>query len=403
MSGYAPHSYLGGSNMHRWTACPGSFELCKAAPKSSGSSMAAARGTCAHALGEALLNGLPMNDALFEQHLLDALTALENTTETHNGLAVWIDKELLFSVETWVRWAVDQIRVASWHKIEAQVELDGWFGHNEPPPVPLTGRADLITYKASERILGVGDLKSGHSQITLIDNPQLLYYAAGALRMAPGPVDWVKLSIVQPDPNRQDQSNSWTLPAVDLLIWIDDVLKPAVAAVTAPGAALTTGDHCTYCPAIAFCPAWIEFAHKQALRDFAPLDDITFARELDWAEEALVWIKALQAEGLSRINAGRTLPGWGLVPTRAIRKWITGAETTVADKLLKAGADVFDVYNLRSPAQIEKTCKVSHLGKIWSGLVPHVTKTSGTKLGRVFNNGDVIDGREDDGADEIAF
>ena len=47
----AGHSYLGASNMHRWSACPGSFELNKTAPPGK-SGRAALVGTLSHKLAE---------------------------------------------------------------------------------------------------------------------------------------------------------------------------------------------------------------------------------------------------------------------------------------------------------------------------------------------------------------
>ena len=72
-----------------------------------------------------------------------------------------------------------------------------------------------------------------------------------------------------------------------------------------------------------------------------------------------LWVKGLRAEASSRIEHGTEIPGWKLVPKRAIRKWKNdvdaGAWMAAVFGDLRASQVCFDT-KLKSPAQIEKIC-----------------------------------------------
>lgn len=380
------HSPLGASSMKRWATCAPSYELSKKA-KPARPSVYAAAGTVAHSIGEAILKapGKPNLDKV----LLD----LEGKATDVQGHTITADADLLRAVRHWVSFASGVIHEASWHAIEARVCLDDYF--SSPPPVSLFGTADLIAYQAKLRRLGVADFKSGSGiDIEARDNPQLYYYAAGALRLAPGPVDEIMLVIVQPNASHDRMEKHCTIPTIDLLLWIEDVLKPAVARVSDPLAPLVTGDHCRFCPARAFCPALADIARRQALHEFTAipeevdaLDEVALATALNEAETAEIWIKAVREEAKQRLEEGTQITGWGLVPTRPQRSWDELQADAVVQALRGAGLwprEIFEPERLRSPAQIERLCRDKNQRRLWGDVSTFVrSQSSGTKLARV--------------------
>jgi hypothetical protein len=79
-------------------------------------------------------------------------------------------------------------------------------------------------------------------------------------------------------------------------------------------------------------------------------DDL--ANELDLAERAQLWIDRIREVALDRLKHQERIPGWGLVPTRPMQKWID--EDQARPVLVQNfGPGVVET-KLRSPAQVEK-------------------------------------------------
>ena len=391
----AGHSYLGASNMHRWSACPGSFELNKTAPPGK-SGRAALVGTLSHKLAEEMVRALPMT--LSQEYASDWMDAwlkpMLDTSETSTGFNLTYTRDILQGVKLWGLHAVERIRAASWHGLEIRLDLTRWFAPSCPPPVPLYGRADLVTYQAPTRLLDISDFKTGGAYVSEVDNLQAFYYAAGAYFKAPGPVEFLRFNIVQPA-FADRPVRSFELPAIDLHLWVDDVLRPAIERVRDPMAPLVPGDYCKWCPAAVSCPALQTLAQQQAAASFQPVTDLTdleLADALDRTRILKIWIDAVQDLAVNRINAGSHLPGWGMLPGRNRREWINGAEAPVAQVFADNGllpADAFAPPALRSPAQMEKLCKAhGYPADVWQSVQPHIQAVpTSPRLGPVKNQG----------------
>jgi len=110
------------------------------------------------------------------------------------------------------------------------------------------------------------------------------------------------------------------------------------------------------------------------------LSDAELASILDRLDVIEPWIASVRKLAHERLEAGQAVPGWKLVPKRALRRWADEDHTQVLHELTADGIDAGDVTEIKllSPAQVEKA-----LGKkLYEAVVaPHVTKiSSGTTL-----------------------
>jgi hypothetical protein len=384
------HSLLGASGAHRWLNCPGSFQLSVAAPPRP-SSIYAATGTLAHqyieiATQSALTAGLRPGQVGIDDKELGTSWDLE-------GHSITVDQDLIDGVNVMMGYVHHAALGSDWVRCEFQVELDDYFPVDHPPPVVMFGRVDVALLDLAHGVLEIIDYKNGAGVfVTVKDNPQLLYYAAGVLRELPANqlrrLTTIKLTVVQPNAPGSEPVRSHEITPVDLLMWVDDVLVPGVHACAQDDPPLVPGAWCRFCPAIHVCPRLMQDANEMAKRDFADhqlpntLDDL--AHELDTADRAQMWINALQAYAVERLKNQARIPGWELVPTRPTRKWIDDETVTAsALKTLNVPDDVIWETRLRSPTQIEKV-----LGRGASGLTATLieSKSSGVKLARTRNS-----------------
>jgi hypothetical protein len=394
------HSLLGASGAHRWLNCPGSFQLSVAAPPRP-SSIYAATGTLAHqyieiATQSALSAGLRPGQVGIDDKELGTSWDLE-------GHSITVDQDLIDGVNVMMGYVHHAALGSDWVRCEFQVELDDYFPVDHPPPVVMFGRVDVALLDLAHGVLEIIDYKNGAGVfVTVKDNPQLLYYAAGVLRELPANqlrrLKTIKLTVVQPNAPGSDPVRSHEITPVDLLMWVDDVLVPGVHACAQDDPPLVPGAWCRFCPAIHVCPQLQQDANEMAKRDFAdhilPDDPDELARNLDIAERAGLWISALRAYAQEQIQRQVRVPGWELVPTRPTRKWIDDETTTAAAlSTLGLGPDTIYETRLRSPAQIEKMTRPGKFVRVGTGPpVGHLSlasliesKSSGVKLVRTHN------------------
>lgn len=372
------HSALGASAASRWLNCPGSVKLSQSVPPAP-TSIYAATGTLAHMFIE---RGLKPPIKRMEHGQI----GLGYTIEGHD---ITVDEDLVDGVNVMLDY-VKQRRVDfdELHT-EMTVHLDGYF--TPPPPVRMFGRTDVVLI--SRREVEIVDYKNGSGVIVEPENnPQTLYYAAGVIawlrrRVPPYLPAKVKTTIVQPHARSVAKVRSATLDVVDLMMWVDEVLVPGVAACSVPDAPLVPGSWCRFCPVSSSCPALISEANRMAKLEFndegLKLDDPTeMSRLLDVATRARAWCDALEAVALDQLKRQVRIPGWTLAPTRPTRKW--SDERAAGDQLHALG--VVDAWrtDLKTPAQIEKLVRKQLSNRAWdeqlSPLVESVS--SGVKLAR---------------------
>ena len=367
------HSPLGPSSLSRIFACPGSFalsQLPEVRARGGRSTIHSAKGTFAHGLVERILK----EEALPDQG--------EHRFQGHN---VVFDQDMLDAVRGHTDKLETSIALADWHAVEQRVSLDHLWAPGKPP-VSIFGTADFMAYFKTIRRLQVVDYKHGSGVIVdIIDNPQLLAYAAGGIDIAPGPVDTIELIIVQPNASGQ-KVKTQIVTRTELLIWIGLVLVPKVNRVVTEADVLVDGDQCRFCPASFMCPLLHGKAIAEAQEQFrddndedldpkAPLTPTKLAAALDRAERLTTWITSIRAHATNVLTEHPdAIPGWALQTVNR-RDWDN--ETAVRDYLVMSNARPEDIYEVRSPAQIEKRFGGSDLWTLVSG---HIVSKPGTRL-----------------------
>lgn len=342
------HSSIGPSALYRLLACPGSYQQAKVL-RPGKSSIYAAEGTVAHEIASEML----------EQGTPDAISYL-GEIRSADGFDFEVDAEMVEGVNLYVRHCRDQ-RPPKGHKsmeiIEQRVTLDNLWAPNTPPE-PIFGTTDHAVFDFTKSRLAISDLKYGRGDISPDDNPQALAYALGTMLTYGIVPTIIDIYIVQPRGAKTQGVKHWQTTGLDLLEWGHSVLKPGVEKLVQPDAMLVPGNHCKFCPALSSCPAVKTLAQKTSKTEFDPIppNPAEFTDEelgdlLDRAELLRDWVAALQAEASARLDQGKAIPGWKLVPKRASRKW--GDAKAVEAWATEHAPGAFKQV-LETPTQIEK-------------------------------------------------
>jgi hypothetical protein len=353
------HSKVGASSMYRWSNCPGSVRL--SAGIESKSSVYAEEGTKAHDLAAKMLDNHGNTDGAFDPD----------------------NAEMLEAVQVYV----DAVRATTSPSDTLLVE-QGF--HLKQIHESCYGTADAVVWKPYSRHLHVFDYKHGAGiPVEVKGNPQLRYYALGALLQSGFNAREITVHIVQPRCHHPDGPvRSETFDAFDLIEWSADLLE-AVQRTEAPDAPLNPGDHCKFCPAAALCPALHERANAVARLQFSaavPYDAAKLKLALDSRDALKAFIKALDEFAYAEAMAGR-LPesvGYKLVEKRANRSWKD--EAAVAKALEQKYTDdtmrkFYDPATLKSPPQVEKVIGKKAFAEIEKEFVEK--KSSGFTLAPV--------------------
>jgi hypothetical protein len=140
---------------------------------------------------------------------------------------------------------------------------------------PAGTTADLVLYTQDE--MHILDFKWGRIPVEVVDNRQLLYYAATYAKYAPKASE-VVLHIVQPN---ADLFTSWVVDTVTLA----EFMREAIAAqdsLLAGQLVFSPGDHCQFCPAnphsraakgTPMCPAMMQVLYPAPFDEAALLAD----------------------------------------------------------------------------------------------------------------------------------
>ena len=327
-------SVVGGSTAKRLLNCPGSAALVASVPPAPSSSYAD-EGTLLHNIiaqtldggpaphdlvGVAEYNGIVLTEEMVNTKLLPALALLDDLDPFKDG-------EFM---------------------TEARVD----FGDFIPGAF---GSCDLLLRVGKSAY--VIDWKFGNGvPVEAIDNEQLLFYAAAALRgdktrwVFEG-ADRIEVVIIQPPSLKR-----WEV-SVPRLLAFERQLRSAVKASEDRAAPVVAGDWCRFCPAKAICPAMTGAADRALKVQMDAIDPRQLGAHLRTADLLEDWIKSVREMSLQRLESGATVPGYKLVAKRATRQWADEAAAVAA--LTAAGFDESDlmVTELKSPAQVEKVLK----------------------------------------------
>jgi hypothetical protein len=111
------------------------------------------------------------------------------------------------------------------------------------------------------------------------------------------------------------------MPLADLLAWESDVVMPAIEKAHNPDTYPTPSiSACKYCPAKLHCPALKAMAAEPPV----PVKELSAEEIANWLEQGELveaFYEELKKVATQRLEDGAAVPGWNLVPKRAIRKW----------------------------------------------------------------------------------
>ena len=347
---------VGGSTAKRVMRCPGSVALVAKMPPRPASEYAK-EGTLLHDVIAQVLE----KDRKPEEFLGVAYDGVELTQEL-------IDDKLKPALA-----ALDQIdpdgrmEYAVERRVDFGDRLAGVFGSCD-----LLGRVDdcavVLDWKFGD---GVG--------VEVEDNPQLLFYAAAALR-TPG-LEWVfkgateiELVIVQPPHVRR-----WKTDFARVNHFARE-LEYAVALAQKPDAKLATGDHCRWCAAKPICPQMTGAVDRAIKQQLINLDVDMLGQYLKNAELLEEWIKDLRALAFQMLEKGVAVPGYKIVNKQARRKWTDDSKAKEALLSLGLKESVVVETSIMSPAQAEKALK-KRFSELPEGLIK--SESSGTTLAPV--------------------
>ena len=326
-------SIVGGSTAKRVINCPGSVTLVAQMPPKP-SSVYADTGTLLHNVIADVLDGkatpqdflgavhadVTLDQDLIDRKLLPALAALNEIDP---------EREMEYAVETIVGFGD---------------LLPGVFGSAD-----IVGRINDTAY--------IVDWKFGDGvAVDVEENPQLMFYAAAAMRTPAA--QWafegatkVELVIVQPPYTKR-----WETTPRRIQLF-EKELFAAVKAAQRPDAPLAQGDWCRWCAVKAICPLMTGAADRALVSALKDLSIEHVSDYLKMADQLEGWIKEVRALAMQTLEAGLPVPGYKLVPKRGTRQWVD--ENKALDAMRDMGLDAKELTELTilSPAKAEKVLK----------------------------------------------
>lgn len=340
------HSPIGASSMDRWSQCPGSVRLSK---------------------------GLPSTQSAYAQA----------GTIAHTKAAKWLvlDMEPVFPLDKdgrEMRMAVKEY-VYDCKKYITEIALDMGAVWGVEEKVDLSsvypgcfGTADFWCYWPWLKKLIVLDFKYGAGVfVSVIDNLQAQYYALGVLVKHPEfDVKEIEIGISQPRCMTDgDTFRTVTLTKMELLFDFKPRLIEAATRTAVVDAPLVPGDHCRWCPAgdNRVCPAVKELVVVQSKQEFVDnraYDPLELKRALDQRPAMRAYLSALDEFAYRELEKGAEIPGYKLVAKRPQRYWINEESVTNHLRAAGYGDKMYEVLELKSPAQMEEM-----LGKKNKGLI----------------------------------
>lgn len=344
-------------------ACPGSVRLIEQVPEHllRGPSPESEEGTVAHAAAEKILHCA--GEKVNLQQLRKALGG-EDVYVPDLRRRERVSDDMLLSLAPYINYCWALVQAGGPTSTEVLIDMDAI----SLPGTTLYGTADFVAYDPSRKQLVVVDLKYGRGVLVPVaDNPQVKYYALGALLHAQNlKVESVRVCIVQPRlPDENGDTIREQVYSIEDLIAFGVEVTQAAARTLDPAAPLVPGPkQCRWCPAAPICPALRDAAASEAAVEFAKAELVGEPRapvpvsELTEALEKIPliehWIAATRRMAYAVLQTGGEVPGWKLVQKRAVRR--VKDEAAVAEWAAARGFHDDEVYDrkLRSVAQLER-------------------------------------------------
>lgn len=365
------HARLAPSAAHRWMRCPGSIRESEGCESTSGP--AAREGTAAHELAAVCLRGERDAQEFLGWGIdieLGRIAALHgDMIANHTHI---VTQEMADSVQAYLDVCRERTGIAYRWGVEQEVDLSFIPGME-------SGTVDFMSFNPAENCLRIVDFKYGRTPVEVVRNPQLMVYALGVSRLLAGSIDKFEIVIVQP--RVRAHAESYFMDAFDMEIF-EANLCVAARDTYDPGAKLTAGDWCRFCPAQ---PIKCQEVKRQALVVAQSAFEVV-TESVRCSPELLSdlmgrvsfakrWIAAVENYAVKEALAGRPPAGMKAVEKRATRKWRD--EGKAAEAILKA-CPMFDESeieerHLSSPAVVEKLIGKKCAARILPELVSKVS------------------------------
>jgi len=377
------HAKCSASSSSRWLNCTAAPTFEEQFPK--GTSIYAEEGTLAHSICETTVR----------------YNAGEITKRTYNSRLKKLQGHELYNPEMLTTAAVyadfiwEQAQGFKDKPYQAQeVRVD--FSEYVPEGF---GTSDCVII--GDGTLVIVDYKHGKGvPVSAENNSQMRLYALGALAQYSMfyVVEKVRMCIVQP---RIDNISVEELSVEDLLSWGEQVKPIAQKAFTGEGAEFREGPWCRFCAGRAVCRARAE--NMTALEDFKDLpiegkltedEAASRSKQMDAGEvlppvltdtdigdllirgaDLVGWYNDIKEYALSRILAGRQIPGWKAVEGRSNRAF---DDTDKAfEALIKAGYEEAMLYD-RKPKSLSQLEKMIGKKPFAAAVGSHIVKPPGS-------------------------
>ena len=341
------HAVLSASSSHRWLNCSPSARLEQEFEDRE--TEAAAEGTAAH--------------ALCEHKLRRALKM-----QSRKPISKYDCEEMDTHTDNYVQFVLETIAQAKEHcadpiiNIEQRLDFSCYVPHG-------FGTGDCIII--ADKTLHIIDFKYGQGVLVEAEqNPQMMLYALGALRIYDTlyDIEDVAMTIYQP---RRENISTWTITVSNLLSWAENELVPKAKLAFDGKGEYMPGPWCTFCKAAVKCRAraeeklalaQYEFAQPPLLTDaeieeiLGKLDDLT-----RWADE----IKSYAQD--AALNHGKQWHGYKVVEGRSVRKY--SDENAVIEAANAAGYHDIFRKSLLPITEMERLMGKQEFAEVLSGLI----------------------------------
>lgn len=351
------HALLPPSGAKKWLSCAASLACEKDIPNTSGK--AAVLGTAMHTIAEVHLNAYIRGTALPLEREVGAYVLDEGKGQIKALIspmkgAVLITADMIEQVRKYTDYCKAIIDVATYAKLEMRVNLTEVL-HPGYEGVETFGTADLVAVQelanTDERMLIIGDLKTGRHRVEAKENKQLMLYALGVYRRLKRRynIAVVRLVIFQP---YAGGASEWDISVEGLELFAKFAQKRALLALDAYYRGKKNLKASDFRPSLDGCQ-WCRFSEQCAARTKTvnsvlaeELED-NFALEL--TPEQLVaeyeklpllrqHIDKVEKAIAAALHSGKKVPGYKLVEGRpGNRAWKDAEKVTelYGDKLTK--------------------------------------------------------------------
>ena len=296
------------------------------------------------------------------------------------------DDEMLSTAATYVEHLTEhamRFEHAPYVALEVQVDITDYAPE-------AFGTCDCVMIGGDELIMT--DDKHGKGvPVSAQDNPQMLLYALGALKLyRPIYGDMIRRVSTYIDQPRLGSYDGASMTVEELLAWGESIKPKAAAAFMGTGE-FAPGEWCRFCRAKAKCRARAN--QNTALEDFKDciplgrsipmqaeydatgfkpsncLTDEEIGALLVRAEGLVAWYNDLKEYALAACLNGKTIPGWKAVEGRSTRAWTD--QDAALDALMAGGVEEAIIYDRvpKTLAQLEKVIGKQRFGELVGGMI----------------------------------